>query len=199
MEIKANNGDTRYEVFYLSLVRFFRMVRQRLGTSLYASFLFLILGLIAWVSGQPFIFPSLGPSAFILAFDRRGERTRTYRIVGGHMIGVVAGWTAYSLFADGFSITSATDPATAAGFYLAISGVTSIALTTWAMIATDTNHPPACATTLIVSLGLLTTINEVVAIIVSVVILVESHQVVIRTFDKIIAYFETVDSNIASE
>ena len=44
--------------------------RRRIGTSLYSGLLFAVLGVIAWVSGQPFVFPSLGPSAFILSFER---------------------------------------------------------------------------------------------------------------------------------
>lgn len=163
------------------------MVRKRLGTSLYASFLFTVLGLLAWVSGQPFVFPSLGPSAYILAFDRRGERTRTYRVVGGHFIGLVAGWIAYTAFAAGISFTSTPAPLSLPGLYLTASGVTSIALTTWAMIATDTKHPPACATTLIVSLGLLTTPFELAAIMVSVVVLVEVHQVVLTFLDRLVS------------
>ncbi|MFT4947254.1 MAG: hypothetical protein ACI8TL_001494, partial [Natronomonas sp.] len=67
-------------------------MRQQVGTSLYAGTLFVVLGGVAWASGQPFVFPSLGPSAFILAFDRRSDRTTTYRIVGSHAIGGVAGF-----------------------------------------------------------------------------------------------------------
>jgi len=48
----------------------------RTGTSLYAGLLFTLLGGIAWASGQPFIFPSLGPTAFVLrGFDRFGGTT----------------------------------------------------------------------------------------------------------------------------
>nr|WP_246048999.1 hypothetical protein [Natronomonas salsuginis] len=64
------------------------MVRRRLGTSLYAGVLFTALGLLPWASGRPFIFPSLGPSAFTLTFDR----ARTYRVVGSHAIDTVAGF-----------------------------------------------------------------------------------------------------------
>lgn len=162
------------------------MVRRRVGTSLYAGFLFTVLGLVAWASGQPFVFPSLGPSAFILAFDRRGERTRTYRIVGSHLIGGVAGLAAYTLLAAGGSIT--TNPAAFSpdGLRLAASGVLSIVLTSWGMIATDTNHAPACATTLIVSLGLLSTPIQVAVILISVVILVEVHAGVLYVFERIV-------------
>lgn len=161
------------------------MVRRRLGTSLYAGFLFTVLGLVAWASGQPFVFPSLGPSAFILAFDRRGERTRTYRIVGSHLIGGVVGLLAYSLLAAGVTIT-ATPAFSPEGLRLAASGVLSIVLTTWTMMATDTNHAPACATTLIVSLGLLSTPVQVAIIVVSVVVLVEVHAVVLALFERLV-------------
>ena len=161
------------------------MVKQRLATSIYASVLFTILGVIAWGSGQPFLFPSLGPSAFILAFDRRGKRTRTYRIVGSHCIGAAAGLIAYTLLGSGVATTITQGAFSGSGFQLALSGTVSIALTSWGMIATNTNHPPACATTLIVSLGLLSTLIQVATIIGAIVILVESHRLFLRGFDHL--------------
>jgi len=166
------------------------MNRRRIGTSLYASVLFTVLGLIAWVTGQPFIFPSLGPSAFVLAFDRRGERTATYRIVAGHLIGAVAGLFAYALVADGVSLTNPPAGLSTKGLRLAASGVLSIALTSWGMIATDANHAPACATTLIVSLGLLSTPVEAATIVASVVILVEVHWGFLAAFDRLTRQLE---------
>lgn len=148
---------------------------NHLGTSLYSGVLFTVLGAIAWVSGQPFIFPSLGPSAFILAFVGRGERTRSYRIVGSHLIGGLAGFLAHSILAAGVTLTTTPPPLSFAGLGLALSGVLSIVLTSWGMIITDTVHPPACATTLIVSLGLLSTPIQVGIIVASVGILVGFH------------------------
>lgn len=162
------------------------MNRHRIGTSLYAGVLFTVLGLIAWVSGQPFIFPSLGPSAFILAFERRGERTRTYRVVGSHLIGGIAGFIAYTLLGAGVALTTTAPPLSFAGLSLALSGVLSIIMTSWGMIVTDTVHPPACATTLIVSLGLLSTPIQVAIIVASVIILVEFHRGVLVVFREIV-------------
>lgn len=160
-------------------------MRRRLGTSLYAGLLFTVLGLIAWVSGQPFIFPSLGPSAFILAFDRESDRTDTYRIVGSHFIGGVAGLLAYTLLASGVSITQTPPAFSGEGFRLMVGSVLSIVLTSWAMIATKTVHAPACATTLIVSLGLLSTATQVAIIVISVVLLVEFHALMLGLFKRI--------------
>ena len=54
------------------------------------------------------------------------------------------------------------------------------------MIATGTVHPPACATTLIVSLGLLSTPAEVAIIVASVTVLVAFHAVVIIAFKRLV-------------
>jgi CBS-domain-containing membrane protein len=54
------------------------------------------------------------------------------------------------------------------------------------MIATGTVHPPACATTLIVSLGLLSTPAEVAIIVASVVVLVAFHALVILAFKRLV-------------
>lgn len=161
-------------------------MRRRVGTSLYAGLLFTVLGTIAWVSGQPFIFPSLGPSAFILAFDRQSERTGRYRIVGSHLIGGVAGFLAWTLIAAGSSLTATPPALSVEGFRLAASATVSIMLTSWAMITTDTIHAPACATTLIVSLGLLSTPTQVAIIAASVFILVEFHAVTLSVFTRIV-------------
>ncbi|WP_280535499.1 HPP family protein [Halopenitus sp. POP-27] len=153
------------------------MVRRRVYTSLYASFLFTVLGSVAWATGQPFIFPSLGPTAFVLAFDRHGGRDRARRVIGSHLIGAVAGLGAYLLVAAGVTLVESPAPASLDGLRLAASGTISIAATSWAMIATDTNHAPACATTLIVSLGLLSTPRAAATIVLAVVVLVATHEV----------------------
>ncbi|ODR79271.1 hypothetical protein BG842_07460 [Haladaptatus sp. W1] len=161
-------------------------MRQHVETGLYAGFLFAVLGFVAWMSGEPFIFPSLGPSAFVLAFERRRDRRQVYRIVGGHLIGGVAGFVAFHLLGDGAAITALPPARSAEEFHLVASAVVSIVLTSWAMIATDMIHAPACATTLIVSLGLLSTPTQVVIIVVSIVLLVASDTAVLFLFKRVV-------------
>lgn len=160
--------------------------RHRLGTSVYAGVLFTVLGAVAWLSGQPFVFPSLGPSAFLLAFERRASRGRLYRIVASHAIGGVAGLVAYTLLGAGVTLTATPPPGSAAGLHLVASGVCSVVLTSWGMIAADTNHAPACATTLIVSLGLLSTPLQVATIVAGVVVLVVAHGAVVAGFRRLV-------------
>lgn len=162
------------------------MHRRRLGTSLYAGLLFTVLGLVAWSTGQPFIFPSLGPSAFILAFERRGKRTDTYRIVGSHLIGGLAGLFAYLIIAGDVSLMNIPPALSTEGLRFTLSAVVSMILTSWGMIATDWIHAPACATTLIVSLGLLSTPLAVATIFVSIVILVAFHAGALLLFNRLV-------------
>ena len=161
-------------------------MRRRVGTSLDAGFLLTVLGFVAWVTGQPFIFPSLGPSAFVLAFERHNDWRRTYGVVGSHLIGGIAGLLAFTVLGNNAVIVASPPALSADGFRLVASASLSLILTSWGMIATDTVHAPACATTLIVSLGLLSTPTQVAIIVVSVILLVGSHTAVLVVFKRMV-------------
>lgn len=76
-------------------------------------------------------------------------------LLGGHFVGVVAGLIAYHLVAGGTTMVAAGAPFSAEAVLLAASGLVAVGLTTAGMLATGWRHAPACATTLIVGLGLL--------------------------------------------
>jgi hypothetical protein len=48
------------------------------------------LAAVAWASGRPFVFPSLGPSAYALAVSPSAATSQQRRVVGGHVWGLVA-------------------------------------------------------------------------------------------------------------
>ncbi|MFC6719739.1 HPP family protein [Natrialbaceae archaeon GCM10025810] len=156
---------------------------DRVGSTLHTGFLISTTAALAWLSGLPMLFPSLGPSAFVLALFPNGEASDARRVIGGHVVGVVAGLLAYHLLAPGVAMTAAPDPASLEGLRLAGSGVLATTLTAGGMLATDTRHPPACATTLIVSLGLLSTPLEGALIVVSVAVLVAVHRALLLAVD----------------
>ncbi|PGF16010.1 HPP family protein [Natrinema sp. CBA1119] len=149
-------------------------------STLYVGVLLSVPGLLAWVTGQAFIFPSLGPSAFLLATVREGEVTAPRRVIGGHCIGVVAGLIAYHAIAPdlGVSVTTSAPALATAQLRFVASGVIAVVLTSGGMLATETVHPPACATTLIVSLGYLSSIVDGALIVLAVVVLVAAHRFV---------------------
>lgn len=151
---------------------------QTVRRSVHAGGLIVMVGLISWASGYPALFPSLGPTAYVLALGAEKE-TNVSQVVGGHVIGVVAGLLAYHALAAGLIATEPAPAFSISGLRIAIAGVVSVGLTTWAMLATDLRHAPACATTLIVSLGLLSSVFEGAVIIGSVVVLVSAEQLLL--------------------
>lgn len=156
------------------------MARRTILSTLYVGVLLTILGALAWITGRTLIFPSLGPSAFLLATIRRGGTTTARRVIGGHFIGVLAGLIAYHTVAPGLVVTTATPMFAGEQFRLAASGTLAVMLTTGGMLATETVHPPACATTLIVSLGLLSSIVDGGFILFAVGVLFGAHRTIVR-------------------
>lgn len=130
----------------------------------------------AWVTGHPFIFPSLGPSAYFLVVTR-SRAHRLHHVVVAHLIGVVAGLASYWAVATDITVAAASAPLSLADLRLIASGVLSVVLTTVGMKLFHVEHPPACATTLIISLGLLPTVQDGVFIMIAVVIMAIGYRV----------------------
>jgi CBS domain-containing membrane protein len=107
---------------------------------------------VAVATGAPFIFPSLGPTAFLLFFGATTPPASPRNALGGHLIGCLAGYLALVLFG-----LTERGPALAVGVDWRTVGAAavSLGLTSGAMVWCRVPHPPAGATTLIVSLGIL--------------------------------------------
>ncbi len=151
-------------------------MRETLRQSAETGALVLVPGVLAWVTGFPFIFPSLGPSAYVLATAPTAPQTRADRVIGGHAIGVVAGLVGFALFDPGVAVNAELAPLSAVALAVAASGIVATTLTAVGMLATGLVHAPACATTLIVSLGLLSTPRQAAGIMVAVLLLVGVHR-----------------------
>ncbi len=136
--------------------------------------------LMAWVTGRPFIFPSLGPSAFSLVIGSKAENTGR-RVIGGHLVGVLGGLLAYHLVAHGLTIAALPSAQSVPLLRLAASGAISVVLTTAGMLAAKAEHPPACATTMIVSLGILATFRDAVSIMLAVTAMYAVHKLLPAT------------------
>jgi CBS domain-containing membrane protein len=107
----------------------------------------------ALATGAPLIFPSLGPTAFLLFYTPLQPAASPRNTLGGHVIGALAGYVSLVVFGlvdEGPALaTGVTGPRVAAA-------ALSLGLTSGAMVWARLPHPPAGATTLIVSLGILT-------------------------------------------
>jgi|AntRauTorcE11898_2_1112593.scaffolds.fasta_scaffold03969_5 hypothetical protein len=147
--------------------------------SAYAGGLLVASTVAAWLLGVALVFPSLGPSAYVLATVDDPPTRRD--VVGGHAVGVLAGAAAYHAIAGGFAVTTALEPGSMTTLRLGLAGIVSVVATTFGMRRFAVPHAPACATTLIVSLGLLTTPLQLAGIVASVVVLVAVDAAVNRT------------------
>lgn len=136
-----------------------------------------VMALVAYVTGQPFVFPSLGPTAFLLFYTPLQPAASPRNTVCGHAIGAAAGYVSLVLF----GLTEAA-PALATEVTSARIGAAalSLGLTSGAMVWAKVPHPPAGATTLIVSLGILRKPEQLVVLMVAVVLLVVQGLVINR-------------------
>lgn len=134
-----------------------------------------IMSAVALVTGAPFIFPSLGPTAFLLFFTPMLPASSPRNTMGGHAIGVVSGYLSLVLF-------GLTDnaPALVEGVHANRVGAAalSLGLTSGLMVWARVPHPPAGATTLIVSLGILREPEDLVVLMVAVALLVVQAYVI---------------------
>jgi CBS-domain-containing membrane protein len=111
-----------------------------------------VMALVALVTGAPFIFPSLGPTAFLYFYTPTAPSAAPRSAIIGHLVGAGSGWASLVLF----GLTDA-GPALSVGvsWRRVLAAGLSLGLTSGLMVLLRAPHPPAGATTLIVSLGLL--------------------------------------------
>ena len=106
---------------------------------------------VAMLTRVPFVFPSLGPTAFLFFFTPLLPTASPRNCVIGHAIGIACGYGA--LLVTGLEHAP---PAMMTGVDLhrVIAAALSLSATGALMILLKAAHPPAGATTLIISLGI---------------------------------------------
>lgn len=136
-----------------------------------------LLALLALVSRNPFVFPSLGPTAYLLFFSPLGKTSSPRNTIIGHAIGLVCGYGAFVITGAG-----ATPFGAHPGVFWPriLASALSLSATGAFMVLLDVSHPPAGATTLIVSLGIISKPGELVIIEVAVFLLVAQALVINR-------------------
>lgn len=148
------------------------MPARALRSTAFAAAMFLVLGAVAWATGRAFLFPSLGPTVYLFAVAPAASAPKSRHVVLGHLIGVLAGLAAYHAIAGVAHVSAFGDPLTWEGARLAASALVSIVLTVFGMEVTGQRHSPACATTLIVALGVLSSPLDGIVIMAAVVLVV---------------------------
>lgn len=149
------------------------MIGQRIRFGLLvgtmAALLVGLMAALAALTDEPFIFPSLGATVYLLLTAPGTPAASARATVAGHAIGAASGLLALAVFG------LRTEPAAVANTIGATRvGAVALALglTCAVMVATGLGHPPAGATTLIVSLGFLRTVEQVAILMVAIVVVV---------------------------
>ena len=126
-----------------------------------------VVGVLGVVLEQPWVFPSLGPTLMVLAETPRQPAAHPRNVLVGHAVGVGAGYLALvvtGLTADAAVTQEGLDAARV------VAACVSVGFTALLLQALRTPHPPAGATTLIVSLGLFRTAEGLGVLLVSVTV-----------------------------
>jgi CBS-domain-containing membrane protein len=127
-----------------------------------------LLALLAIFTGSPFVFPSLGPTAYLFFFSPLAEASSPRNTILGHAIGLICGYAAFAL-----TVASSPPFGMHPGVHGArvVASALSLSATGALMALFRVSHPPAGATTLIVSLGIISQPKELVIIEVAVILL----------------------------
>lgn len=136
-----------------------------------------LLALLALVSRNPFVFPSLGPTAYLLFFSPLTKTCSPRNTICGHAVGIVCGYGAFVLTGAG-AMPFGAHP----GIFWprVLAAALSLSVTGALMVLLGVSHPPAGATTLIISLGIISKPREVAIIEVAVFLLVAQALVINR-------------------
>lgn len=130
--------------------------RRTVGPAAYAAVLSLIVLALAGAVGLglhlPWLFPSLGPTVMLFFESPEQPSARPANTLIGHLTGLAMGIICfYALGLHG----SPSAPVGGLTLPYVVAGALSVALTTLVLTLLRKPHPPAGATTLIVSLGIL--------------------------------------------
>jgi CBS-domain-containing membrane protein len=149
-------------------LRLARWLRRFPPRPVWAAFVFLngflavaILAGLAVVSHTPFVFPSVGPTAFLLYFMPTAPTASPRNTLCGHAIGIGCGYVALCLLGLEHAPSAVLEEI---HWHRVLAAALSLAATGALMILFRVVHPPAGATTLIISLGFISTPTHLVAI-----------------------------------
>ena len=126
------------------------------------------LAVFAALIQQPFVFPSLGATAFVFYFSSQSLQAAPRNVFCGQLIGVLAGVFAllvFGLFTAGPDLTGVSWPRVGA---LTLALCLTLSLMVWLHVP----HAPAGATTLIVAAWLITAPGQLAVLLLAVLVMI---------------------------
>jgi len=152
----------RLQPWYL-LIRFPQRLTRPVFAFAGAAIAIAIISTAAVISGQPLLFPSLGPSAFLFFWQPTAPTSCPRNAILAHGSGVLIGWATYWLFSAAVPLDPLTGQVAAATL--------SLGLISASMVAAKIPHPPAASTTLIIAMGMMAHWTALLAVMVAIVLL----------------------------
>ncbi|MGH9342448.1 MAG: HPP family protein [Terriglobia bacterium] len=180
----GSNGGLDHVAVLLGRLRMAWLLRRFPPRSVWSLYIFVngfltiaLLALLAVLTGSPFVFPSLGPTAYLLFTAPLAVHACPRNTILGHAIGLICGYGA--LYITGMTNMPYGQPG---GVYWPriLAAALSLSATGAFMVLLRAGHPPAGATTMIVSLGIISKPKELVIIEGAVFILVAQALVINR-------------------
>lgn len=130
--------------------------------------LILVVGLAGYISHNPLLFASLGPTAFEMIETPHSQTAHPYNIIAGHLIGILAAltalWLTHARSAPGISAAGVPLPRLWAAVLAAV-------LTALGTLLARARQPAALSTTLLMSLGVMQTARDGVVIMAAVLLM----------------------------
>ncbi len=131
----------------------------------------------ASLTNAQLIFPALGPTVFLVFSRPMNPRSSPRNIILSHIVGWLCGWGSLALF--GLLGEDADFAITEFGLTRILAVGLSTALTSGILVFFNLEHPPAVSTALIVSLGFLSSLVDLVVLMLA-VILVTAQAIVMN-------------------
>lgn len=127
-----------------------------------------VMSIAALSTNEPFVFPSLGPTAFLLFYRPTTTPACPRNTIIGHAIGAASGYFCLAIF--GLAHEGPAD--LGMSWPRVLAAALSLGLTSFFMVLLNASHPPAAATTLIISLGVISQPIHIAVLMLAVVLLV---------------------------
>lgn len=134
-----------------SLRRWIAHLPEVVWAPLTSAALILLVGGLGLLFGQPWLFPSLGPTVFLQTHRPHHASARLYNTLIGHSVATFAGYAAVLVFgAQHTPPVLSTEHLSAPRVW---ASAVAVAATLLLQIPARASHPPGAATTLLITLG----------------------------------------------
>lgn len=144
-------------------------MRTALTTTVTCVVAIAVVGAIGVWAGEPWVFPSLGPTLMVMAETPDAPAAHPLNALVGHGVGIAAGLLSLVLLGLRDHPSAVQEGLTTSRV---VAACLALGLTALVLQLARRPHPPAGATTLIVALGILRTTNQLAVMAMSVVLVV---------------------------